>query len=265
MDEIYEYARSTFAAAAARTAELVGSLPDTALAIPGSEWTIREAAVHLAQGGFLYAGMVENEPALCPSLGKEEMARFSAQLIADIPETDPTKLAALIKEGAARFLDVTVGCSGNEQVMWHAGLRLSVTHLLAFELCEHLLHGYDMALATGRPWPIEAPQAALVLYGLGPAYGLALNPATATGHTAGYGITLRTGERFTVRFTDGEYSMESPDSGPVDCIIEADPVAFLLVASGRLSQWTAIALGLLEAGGPHPELALRFNDLFVFP
>jgi hypothetical protein len=56
-----------------------------------------------------------------------------------------------------------------------------------------------------------------------------------------------------------------PDSGPVDCTITADPVAFLLVGSGRLSQWDAIALGLLEAGGDRPELALGFTDLFLFP
>ena len=49
------------------------------------------------------------------------------------------------------------------------------------------------------------------------------------------------------------------------CTIRADPVAFLLVSSGRVSQWVAIALGLLQVGGDRPDLALRFNDLFLFP
>jgi hypothetical protein len=51
----------------------------------------------------------------------------------------------------------------------------------------------------------------------------------------------------------------------VDCTITADPVAFLLVDSGRMSQWAAIAVGLMKADGNRPELALRFNNLFLFP
>lgn len=92
-----------------------------------------------------------------------------------------------------------------------------------------------------------------------------MNPATTVRHTAGYGLELKTGERFTVRFVDGEYGVEPPDSGPVDCTITADPVAFLLVGSRRMTQWQAIALGLMEVGGDRPDLALKFLDLFLFP
>jgi hypothetical protein len=132
-------------------------------------------------------------------------------------------------------------------------------------LAEHLLHGYDMALAVGRPWPIDPRHAALGLFGYGRSCGHCLNPTTTAAHTAGYGIELTTGERFTIRFVHGEYRLEPPDSGPVDCTITADPVALLLVGSGRMSQWAAIASGLFEAGGDRPELALGFNNLFLFP
>jgi hypothetical protein len=71
--------------------------------------------------------------------------------------------------------------------------------------------------------------------------------------------------RSVARFIDGEYRLEPADAGPVDCTISADPVAYLLVGAGRLSLWSAIALGLISAGGPRPELALRFNDLFIYP
>ena len=64
---------------------------------------------------------------------------------------------------------------------------------------------------------------------------------------------------------DGQDRLEPPDSAPVDCTITADPVALLLVGSRRVSQWAAITLGLVEAGGRRPDLALGFNDLFLFP
>jgi hypothetical protein len=59
--------------------------------------------------------------------------------------------------------------------------------------------------------------------------------------------------------------MQPAGSSPVDCTISADPVAYLLVASGRLTPTAAIALGLLSAGGPRPELAGDFGRLFIFP
>jgi hypothetical protein len=61
---------------------------------------------------------------------------------------------------------------------------------------------------------------------------------------------LRAGDAFTVRFLEGNCHFEPGDSGVVDCTISADPVAFLLVRSGRMTQWEAIALGLYSTKGP---------------
>ena len=168
-------------------------------------------------------------------------------------------------EGTKRLLAATAPCDDTQEVLFHCGNVMTIPHLVATALAEHLLHGYDMAVAVGQPWPIDAHQAALGLFGYRPSYGAHLNPVTTTAHTAGYAIELITGERFTIRFLDGRYRLESPDSGPVDCTITADPVAFLLVDSGRMSQWAAIAVGLMKADGDRPELALRFNNLFLFP
>ncbi|MGH8991824.1 MAG: maleylpyruvate isomerase N-terminal domain-containing protein [Acidimicrobiia bacterium] len=257
--------RSALIEVSARTEGLVESLPDTVAPLPGSAWSVREAAVHLVTVGVRYAGMVHGESYGYQSLSPAECGRMNDELIADIPESDPGKLAALMRDGTGRLLEATAGGHDAQEVVWHCDTRITVPHLVGTAVAEHLLHGYDMAVATGRPWPIEPHHASLALFGYGPAYGLCLNPATIAGHSAGYGIDLGTGERFTIRFVDGEYSTEPPDSGPVDCTITADPVAFLLVGSGRLTQWEAIALGLLGAGGNRPELALSFTGRFLFP
>jgi hypothetical protein len=122
-----------------------------------------------------------------------------------------------------------------------------------------------MATALGRPWPIDAVHAQLVLFGYGPLYGHCLNPATTAGLSATYGIQLRGGGSLTISFVDGRYQLAEGISGPVDCELSADPVAFLLVGAGRISRFEAIALGLLSVGGTNPELALGLPDLFVFP
>ena len=257
--------RTALSVVSARTAGLVESLPDTAVPIPGSVWTVREAAVHLVVVGFRYAGMVHGERNHYPSLAPEECARLNDQFNADIPESDPGKLAALMREGTESFLAATAPCDDTRDVVYDCGAVITIPHLVGTALAEHLLHGYDMALAVGQPWPIDPHHAALGVFGSGPRYGLCLNPSTTAAHTAGYAIELTTGERVTIRFVNGDYRLEPPGSGPVDCTITADPVAFLLVGSGRVSPWTAIALGLLEAGGDRPERALGFNNLFLFP
>ena len=260
-----EQARTALKESSARTAALVESLPDTSAAIPGSNWTVREAGVHLVNVGFCYAGMARGEPLGYGSLTPEECARMNEQRIADIPESDPVKLAALIQQGTERLLDASARCHEEDEVLWHCQTHIPIPHLLAIAAAEHLVHGYDIALAVRQPWPITAAQAGLALFGYGVAYGLCLNPATTAGHTAGYGIEFTTGERFIIRFVDGEYRLEPPDSGPVDCTLTAHPTAFLLVGSGRLSQWEAIALGVMEVGGDRPDLALEFGDRFLFP
>lgn len=237
----------------------------TTLPIPGSAWTVREAAVHLALVGFRYAGMVHGEPNQYLSLAREECARRNDEINADIPESEPGKLAALMHEGTDRLLAATTPCDDTQNVLFHGGSVMTIPHLVGAALAEHLLHGYDMAVAVGQPWPIDPHHASLGLFGYRPSYGLRLNPAATAAHTAGYAIELTTGDCFTIRFVDGEYGLEPPDFGRVDCAITADPVALLLVSSGRLSQWAAIALGLMDAGGDRPELALAFNNLFLFP
>jgi hypothetical protein len=258
-------ARAALDEQAHRTADLVRSLPDTATAIPRSEWTIREAAVHLATGAALYAEIATGTPSPIDSLEKEAVGAFAAGLIADIPETDPGKLAHIMTSAAGRLLDATANRPGDQSTVWHAGFPLDLAGLVCIILGEHLIHGYDMAVAASRPWPIDPGHAGLVLFGYGPIYSLILNPATTAHLTASYQIELSGGDAFIVRFTDGAYSLEPAGSGPIDCTISADPVAFLLVGSGRLPQHAAIALGLLTTAGNRPDLALGFKDLFIYP
>jgi uncharacterized protein (TIGR03083 family) len=262
---ILEEGRSAIAAVTARLAELLRSAEGSGTRIPGAEWTVREAAVHLVNFSAVNADVAAGMPSPRLSLDKGQVAADNDRRIADVPESDPDKLARLVADGVDRFLEATAGRPGDQEVTWHCGLKMGLAELAGVELGELILHGYDMAAAVGFPWPIDPVHAQLVLFGYGPAFGLVVNQERAQGLNAAFGIELRNGPAFTARFVDGRYQVEPPDSGPVDCTISADPVAFLLVGSGRLEPLAAVALGLLSAGGEHPELALGFNQLFVYP
>lgn len=50
-----------------------------------------------------------------------------------------------------------------------------------------------------------------------------------------------------------------------DCVITADPVAFLLVGFGRVPQFSQLLRGKLRAGGRKPWLATTFGTLLASP
>jgi hypothetical protein len=263
--EILNAARPAVAEMSQKVASMMRALPDPSVPVAGSDWTVRDTAVHLVHGARVYTELATGAPSPFPDLKKDTVAAICAEFIADIPERDPAKLAALVGDAYDGFLDVAAGCRGDQKVNYHGGLRYHLAGLACVLLGELVIHGYDMASALKEPWPIDPVHAQLVLYGYAPLYGECLNPATTVGLCATYGIELRGGGSLTVSFVDGEYQLAEGISGPVDCELSADPVALLLVGSGRISRFEAIALGLLTLGGPNPELALGFPDLFVFP
>ena len=92
-----------------------------------------------------------------------------------------------------------------------------------------------------------------------------VNHAKAAGRQATYDIRIRGGNHFHFVFDDGALMVEAPSSRSVDCHISADPVAFLLLAFDRQSQWAAIAKGKLMAWGRKPWLGFQFRNLIRHP
>ncbi|PLS75250.1 MAG: hypothetical protein CYG61_08240 [Actinobacteria bacterium] len=99
-----------------------------------------------------------------------------------------------------------------------------------------------------------------------PMLPLALDPVAARGKRVTYDVRVRGGPQFSVRVADGAATVEpGAPGGTVDCHLSVDPVAFLLVGYGRVSQWGPIAKGAMVAWGRRPWLGLQFKALFVNP
>ena len=265
--EILAAAREGLADMGERCARLVEDLADTSIPIPGgSEWTVREAAVHLAWGPPRIAAFATGQVDLSAmQFDKEAFAARMRSVLADNPETDPTKLAQQIREGYGVLTEALATVPADQTIAYYAGLRPTVADLASQNLGEPVLHGYDIATAVGVPWPIDPGHAALVAGSyLRILFSLIFQPAAAVGLEATYRVEVEGTDPLHARIADG--ALSRPDSpGSVDCVISTDPVTALLVFSGRLSQWTAIALGRLTFLGDRPELGPRFADLFVFP
>src|SRR5581483_4385440 len=166
-DTILTAARTALADASSRTERLVESLPDLTALLADPVWTVREAAVHLVTVGLRYSGMIHGERNQYPSLAPTDCSRLNAELIADIPTADPSKVAVLIHDATERLLEASARGDDTQSVPFHCGSRITLPELVAIAAAEHLVHGYDIALAVGRPWPIPRDQAALALFGYG--------------------------------------------------------------------------------------------------
>ena len=263
--ELLGHSRDAIAGATERVAELIASIPDPLALAPGSPWTIRDFAAHLIVAGTVYTDMAQGVPAPYQSTEPAYLHAEFTRRQADIPETDPGKLSRLVVDAMEGFLDATSDLPGDTPVIMHGQNPYTVAGIAGVLLGEELLHGYDIATAIGRPWPLDPADTQVVLAAYAPVFGFVLNPETTRGLSAGFGIELRGVGEMTVRFTEGVFGLEDAGAGPVDATISADPVAFLMVGTGRLSRYQAIALGLLSVGGNHPDLAIGFWDLFLYP
>jgi uncharacterized protein (TIGR03083 family) len=276
-------ARTALGAAVARSAELIGSLPESEARLARSEWTVGEAAAHLAIAlrGFTDAatGDAEQWRPMIPVETRyaDRMGGLNRTTIAAEPHRSPAEAAAAIESAAAGFLAATGGRDPADRIPtpWYGDrISHSVFSATCLLLGEQVLHGLDIAKGVGRPWSISSDDARLVLQGIQAMMPIAVDPAATGDLTAKYRVHVGGGGSFVVRISGGTAMVElgSADGGKgsgkgsrVDCHIAGTPVALVLVGYGRISQWRAIGTGRLIAWGRKPWLGFRFAGLFYNP
>ncbi|MEU5539660.1 maleylpyruvate isomerase family mycothiol-dependent enzyme [Streptomyces sp. NPDC020362] len=251
-------------------AALVRAAPDTALAVPGSEWTLGEAAAHLALANELMADLAAGRERPYGDGTPQSLAAANAQSLDTFGERRAEPLAAMITDQAEAFLDAlerpTAGGSADDPVP-DTPLGPMQRSVLASYLLTHMLgHGYDLARALNRPHMVDRARVGLCMPFMLSVMPRVADSAATAGLTARYRIRLRGGEAFGVSLADGAVQVTAgTPAHRTDCTILLEPVAFLLIALGRLNPWRAIAQGQVLAWGPKPWLAPRFPTLFTAP
>lgn len=260
-DALLEAAHSSLLAAAGRLAAVLREQPTAATGVPGSAWTVRDVAAHLAGWAPAYAAIAAGAGSPLRSVDRDYVAAHNARLLATVPATDPAELAEAVLAGARTVVAATSG-PGDARVPFHCGTMQDIAGLAGFALGEMLVHGYDLASAVGSPWTILPADVALVLRAYGPMIPAVVDPDATRRMTVTYEVDLGHAGRFGVAWVGGAFGTVDPDAVRADCRIEACPRAFLLVMTGRLNVWTAITLGLWRGTGPRPGLAPRYPRLF---
>ncbi|MDX2546288.1 maleylpyruvate isomerase family mycothiol-dependent enzyme [Streptomyces sp. WI04-05B] len=250
---------------ASAIAALLDGETDMTVPVPELEWTVGETAAHLALANGLMADLASGQERHYGDGTPQSLAAANAQSLIEFPERTPETLAAMIVEQA----DVFLGAVDRAVADGTAGRTLLTPlgpmdqDILASYLLAHMLgHGYDLARGLRRPHMINAMRVGLCLPFLKTAMP---RVAAASALTARFTLRVRGGATFGVTFADGtvEVLPDAPERS--DCTILTEPVAFLLIALGRLGPWQAMARGAVLAWGRKPWLAPRFPALFNAP
>ena len=266
---------TALADAAGRTAQLLRSGLDPAASVPGLSWNAAETAAHLVADLHEHAALAAGaHPASAatsaPGDGRNAAERGAAanQLQLDaFSERHLTVLADLLEDAAAGLNTAVANLPNDEPILTANGVAMTPPTLVSICLGEQLIHGLDLARSAGRPWRIDRIDALRVIPGIMAIAADYVNQETANGHRLDYEVRFGGDERFRLAVDGARVTVTSADSrhDRPDCVITADPVAFLLVGYGRVGQWSQILRGKLRAGGRRPWLALRFSSLLIRP
>jgi uncharacterized protein (TIGR03083 family) len=256
---------------AGRVAELLRHMPDTSLRIPNAQWTVGEAAAHIAETQRLFGELLLNRipsPYGDGSCTLEDFAPVNLEQVTDFAERDGTRLARLITERTLVYLEASRRYGDDEVFRIHFG---DMDHLTvsSYMLVHLLMHGCPIAAAAGRPLPIEPSHVELTLPFLKhviPWLYADFRGKAKRGPRGTIEFRIRGGGILRVRFEDTSATASiAKERSRADCYVSADPVAFFLVAVGVVGQWGPIAKGGLVAWGRKPELALRFKTYLPNP
>ncbi|MGW7043192.1 maleylpyruvate isomerase family mycothiol-dependent enzyme [Streptomyces avermitilis] len=245
-------------------AALLGRGADMGLGIPGSQWTVGQAAAHLAQANELMADIAAGRARSWGDGTPQSLAAANERALAAFGERGAEPLAAMIVAQADACVKALEESAAGATLL--SPLGPMGPDVLGSYLLTHMLgHGYDLARALGRAHMIDRARVELTLPFLITVMPRVSDTARTAELSASYAIRLWGGGRFGVRVAGGAVSVGPRPPARPDCTILIEPVTFLLMALGRRGQGSAIARGRILAWGRRPWLAPRFPALFTAP
>ena len=211
-------------------AALPGLDPTAPTGVDG--WTVHQVHAHLTA---TTAGLAQLLSAPGPAAPDSDLAGWAAALpglaeviAASVPEVADLESAVLQAKAALRAADP------DRNVQQRTGAH-TLTDALLFRLIEGVVHGLDLGVAPARSALREVVRALVQLLA-----------DTVPGHA----VEVRVPPYAVTQCVAGPRHTRGTPPGTV----EADPVAWLLVATGRLSWDDAVASGQVRVRGDRADL-----------
>jgi uncharacterized protein (TIGR03083 family) len=183
--------------------------------VPGLTWTAAETAAHVVT---VLGRLLGDRRRAATSQG---VAELNATCLSEYTDRDINDIADRLEANLRTVIDrVYAKIDFDRQYPFHGGSTISGGGGARWILCELLVHGYDVATATGNDWAIPAAEASIAIRGPAESMNRLAESETSTRHR----VCL--GKDDTVEFV--------APSGPADDPIDAKPDELLLAFFGRI-------------------------------
>jgi hypothetical protein len=246
--------------ASRRVAELVAAAPQPHVRAVG-QWSVLDTVRHLTLGAEFFAAVARDEGAPLHDLQSNAVA--TADAVAAEPETDLRVLAARMVRADESL--VTAARRDAQPVEVFRGVVMAMPILLALELGELLVHGLDIAHASGRQWAIDPDDARRALTSTTTLLPYLIDPVAARNMQVTCELRVTGGHRSTIHVANGVATEVPVGSARPDAILTGEPVTFLLVSFGRTSVVQSILTGRLLPHGRKPWAVARLLGAVVSP
>lgn len=223
-------------------------------------WSTAEVATHVGHIFGMYVDFLAGGTS--PVDDHRNISPTWDRMVAEDPERDPFALTERIDKHLEALLGALREADWTGKVHWHGGLQVPAYALVGILVNESEIHGMDIARAESAEWKIPRANAAMALESLYTVMPEYLKPEAAAKLDATWQIKLRGASSTYFQLQDSRMNITTEAPGTVDCRISADPVPYLLVGYGRISQWGPLLKGQIVAYGRKPWLGLAFAKLF---
>jgi len=260
-------AAEQFEAAMGQVCELLLTVEDMNRPAVG-HWTVGDVVAHIASAMSVLPAIAEGKGSPYRSITVEAIAETSDRRNAEIDTRDIPTLVDRIRLGAKAFTDAALAQHGDPEVPYHAGVPVPVSVTLGLAVGEALVHGYDIAHANHRPWPMPRAWAYTAFRSFAPVVPLFLDQDRVGDMRARFDVRMRGdgAPRMVFDVADGELTIQLPEPGrKSDCYLSADPTALLLVLYGRIGPTVPALTGKVLAWGRKPWLGFILPTLFRTP
>lgn len=215
--------------------------PDAAdLPVPGLDWDVADTAAHLVT--IVGRGLYDRRRGET----LQGMHELNAIGIAEVDSRDLKAIADRIEADVARGSAGRAKLQGDEPFALHAGVVAEVSAALSYALWDFLVHGFDIARACGRDWPMPAEDAARTMRAGLPAVRPWVRPEVLDGPRQHLVLAFAADtDALSLEVGEGRYVVEpAPFEAAGGAVV--DPVETVLAVSGRVPARDPLVARLAE-------------------